>query len=131
MELIYLVVGVVLGSATAWLVARSKAIADLLQNETSLVVEHEKVKSLTEQLAEALQASEADRQKILDLNHALASLEADYRNLEEKLREQNQESLALHEKFTKEFENLANRIFDEKNRKFTEQNRTQLFEDRK
>ncbi|MDV3309457.1 MAG: DNA recombination protein RmuC [Cyclobacteriaceae bacterium] len=128
MELIYLVVGVVLGSATAWLVARSKAIADRRQNETSLVVEQEKVKSLTEQLAEARQASEADRQKILDLNHALASLEADYRNLEEKLREQNQESLALHEKFTKEFENLANRIFDEKNRKFTEQNRTQLFD---
>src|SRR5690606_862396 len=131
MELIYLIIGVALGAAAAWLIARSRAVADRSQNETALAVEAEKVKLVSEQLAEARRAADTEREKVLELKQALASIEADYRNLEEKLREQNQESQALQEKFTKEFENLANRIFEEKNRKFTEQNRTQLFDMRK
>lgn len=56
----------------------------------------------------------------------LTKKEADYANLYEKHREQKSEIEQLQEKFTKEFENLANRILDEKSLKFTEQNKTNL-----
>lgn len=47
-------------------------------------------------------------------------------NLQTKLNEQKIEVEKLNEKFTKEFENLANRILDEKSSKFTEQNRENI-----
>ena len=50
------------------------------------------------------------------------------RNLQEKLSEQKDDLENLQKKFTKEFENLANRIFEEKGNKFTEQNKEKLSE---
>jgi DNA recombination protein RmuC len=47
-------------------------------------------------------------------------------NLDLKNREQKGEVEKLQEKFTKEFENLANKILDEKSTKFTEQNRENI-----
>ncbi len=47
-------------------------------------------------------------------------------NLESKLAEQKSEVEKLQEKFTKEFENLANKILEEKSNKFTEQNKENL-----
>lgn len=46
--------------------------------------------------------------------------------LEEKLSENKTEIEKLQEKFTREFENLANKILDEKSNKFTEQNKENL-----
>ncbi len=56
----------------------------------------------------------------------LTKKEADFDNLLERHSEQKLEVTQLQEKFTKEFENLANRILDEKSTKFTEQNRINL-----
>ncbi|OOV18574.1 DNA recombination protein RmuC [Flavobacterium sp. LM4] len=52
----------------------------------------------------------------------LSKKEADFENLWERHKEQKAEITALQEKFTKEFENLANKILEEKSAKFTEQN---------
>ena len=52
--------------------------------------------------------------------------EADFDNLWDRNREQKQEVEQLQEKFTKEFENLANRILEEKSNKFTEQNKENM-----
>jgi len=52
--------------------------------------------------------------------------EADLENLRQKLGEQKEEVEQLQEKFTKEFENLANKILDEKSLKFTEQNQKNI-----
>ncbi|MDC6352312.1 DNA recombination protein RmuC [Zeaxanthinibacter sp. PT1] len=52
--------------------------------------------------------------------------ESDLVNLERKNQEQQQEVAQLQEKFTKEFENLANKILDEKSSKFTEQNKENI-----
>lgn len=56
----------------------------------------------------------------------LSKKEADFENLWERNKEQKQEVEQLQEKFTKEFENLANRILEEKSTKFTEQNRENM-----
>jgi DNA anti-recombination protein RmuC len=52
----------------------------------------------------------------------LSKKEVDFENLWERHKEQKNEITELQEKFTKEFENLANRILEEKSAKFTEQN---------
>jgi len=52
--------------------------------------------------------------------------ESDLDNLQAKLNEQKVEVEKLQEKFTKEFENLANKILDEKSTKFTLQNKENL-----
>ncbi|WP_418263127.1 DNA recombination protein RmuC [Flavobacterium faecale] len=56
----------------------------------------------------------------------LSKKEADFENLWERNKEQKEEVEQLQEKFTKEFENLANKILDEKSNKFTEQNKENL-----
>jgi DNA recombination protein RmuC len=52
--------------------------------------------------------------------------EADLENMRQKLEDQKKEVADLQEKFTKEFENLANKILDEKSLKFTEQNQKNI-----
>ena len=59
-------------------------------------------------------------------NIQLAKKEADFDSLLEKNKEQKQEVEQLQEKFTKEFENLANKILEEKTNKFTEQNKENM-----
>jgi len=56
----------------------------------------------------------------------LSKKETDFENLWERNKEQKQEVEQLQEKFTKEFENLANKILEEKTTKFTEQNKENL-----
>jgi DNA recombination protein RmuC len=51
---------------------------------------------------------------------------SDLQNLQEKLTENKKEVEQLQEKFTKEFENLANKILDEKSTKFTAQNKENM-----
>ena len=56
----------------------------------------------------------------------LAKKENDFDNLLERNKEQKQEVEQLQEKFTKEFENLANKILEEKTEKFTLLNQNNL-----
>ena len=53
-------------------------------------------------------------------------LDTELKNSELKLVENKQELDKINEKFTKEFENLANKILDEKSSKFTEQNKLNI-----
>jgi DNA recombination protein RmuC len=56
------------------------------------------------------------------LGNQIVRYEADMENLHIKNREQKEEVEKLQEKFTKEFENLANKILEEKSLKFTQRN---------
>jgi len=56
----------------------------------------------------------------------LTKKEVDFDNLWQRNKEQKEEVEKLQEKFTKEFENLANKILDEKSSKFTEQNKENM-----
>ncbi|GIM55502.1 DNA recombination protein RmuC [Capnocytophaga cynodegmi] len=61
-----------------------------------------------------------------ELNLLLTKNESEKEFLLTKLKEKSKESELLQEKFTKEFENLANKILEEKSSKFTEQNKENL-----
>src|SRR5690606_9753663 len=60
------------------------------------------------------------------LNAELTRKQADFENLQLKNEEQKLEVEKLQEKFTKEFENLANKILDENSKKFTVQNKDNI-----
>jgi DNA recombination protein RmuC len=73
-----------------------------------------------------LQATNSDKEIIRTEKDSLAiqlsKKEVDFENLWERHKEQKNEVEQLQEKFTKEFENLANKILEEKSTKFTAQN---------
>ncbi|MEY2868414.1 MAG: hypothetical protein RIR01_843 [Bacteroidota bacterium] len=78
------------------------------------------------QLENSNQEKEAIRTEKDSLAIQLSKKEVDFDNLWERNKEQKEEVEKLQEKFTKEFENLANKILDEKSNKFTEQNKENM-----
>ncbi|MGL3001608.1 DNA recombination protein RmuC [Flavobacterium sp. RSSB_23] len=82
--------------------------------------------SFEKQLQSSLQEKEAIRNEKDSLAIQLSKKEVDFDNLLERHKEQKNEVEQLQEKFTKEFENLANKILDEKSNKFTEQNKENM-----
>lgn len=93
----------------------------------------ERVKGLTAQIEEgktnyhqAVIEREILQKEKESLAIQLAKKENDFDNLWERTKEQKQEVTELQEKFAKEFENLANKILEEKTEKFTEQNKENL-----
>ncbi|HEY9008980.1 DNA recombination protein RmuC [Ohtaekwangia sp.] len=128
MEIIFLAVGIGIGAGAAWLVFKFKSSAETQSAASSILLEQEKNKGLQAQLSELKHELEVERHKVLESNNSLAASEADYRNLQEKLQDQRKELETLNERFTLQFKNLANDIFEEKSRKFTEQNKSNLFD---
>ena len=78
------------------------------------------------QLAQSNMEKEQIRTEKDALAIQLSKKEADFDNLWERNKEQKEEVNQLQEKFAKEFENLANKILEEKSTKFTEQNKENL-----
>ena len=125
MEITLLIIGLVTGSIIGWLIGRGKGTTSQ-EVSTTLIVEQEKNKALQNQVEALNQKLESERNRIEELNKNLSTTEADYRNLEEKLEERKKELDELQSKFSKEFENLANKILDEKSKKFTDLNKNTL-----
>lgn len=98
MNFLFLLLGAVAGLVIGWLWAKSKT-----SQVNAVPLEEFK---------------ESERLRI--------TAEANLENLKEKLENQKRELDELQKKFTLEFENLANRIFEDKSKKFTEQNKTNI-----
>ncbi|POR22810.1 DNA polymerase V [Flavobacterium columnare] len=79
-----------------------------------------------QQLKNSTIEKEAIRTEKEALAIQLSKKEVDFDNLLDRNKEQKQEVEQLQEKFTKEFENLANKILEEKSNKFAEQNKENL-----
>ncbi|PWI30448.1 DNA recombination protein RmuC [Flavobacteriaceae bacterium LYZ1037] len=104
-----------------------------LKNKGELSTLEERQKQLSQTIDNLKQDSnkiEIERNEIRNekelLNSELTRRNTEYENLQEKIKEQKAEVEKLQEKFSKEFENLANRILDEKSKKFTSQNKDNL-----
>ncbi len=138
MELIYLIIGLVVGFIIAFLLFKSKKAipieeANKLNEQINLLKVDsgklaERIKLFEEDKLSLQSEVKSEREKSEKLTSENSSLKSDYTNLQEKLSEQKSEIENLQEKFTKEFENLANKIFEEKGNKFTEQNKEKLSE---
>ena len=87
--------------------------------------ENEKL-AFQKQLQLNSQEKESIRTEKDSLAIQLSKKEVDFENLWERHKEQKNEITELQDKFTKEFENLANKILEEKSVKFTEQNNVNM-----
>lgn len=128
MEILFVVFGIAIGGVIAWLFAQTTFSKQSQQLSTELLIQQQKTAAFEQQISELKKEVEAERRNTLEANGNLAAVEADYRNIQEKLQEQKKEVEQLNEKFSLEFKNLANEILEEKTKKFTDQNRTNLFD---
>ncbi len=128
MEIFAVLAGMLAGAGVGWYIARLKFSTGSNEHAAKILVEQEKNKTLADQLQEAKRELQEQRALVVELNNSLGAAEADYRNLQEKLQDQKTELALLNEKFATQFKNLANDIFEEKSKKFTEQNKTHLFD---
>ena len=141
MDTVYLLIGIAIGFALAWFIKKSQQqgssapAEELIQLRTQLSEEsnlrsglqsqNEYIKQENEGLKGELKQNQTE---LLKLNNELSTTREESKNLLSRMSEQKQELTQLKEQFTKEFENLANKIFEEKTQKFTDQNKTNLSE---
>ena len=113
--IIALIIGIYIGK----LIFSSK-----LQSEKTFLEEN--INGLKQQLNLVNSEKETIRNEKEAITIQLTKKEVDLDNLWQRNKEQKEEVEKLQEKFTKEFENLANKILDEKSNKFTEQNKENM-----
>ena len=117
-----LVLGIYLGK----LIFISKMKAEKISLEEKALASETQLAHFKEVLEKERIEKERIRNEKESLAIQLTKKEVDFENLWERNKEQKQEVEQLQEKFTKEFENLANKILDEKSNKFTEQNKENM-----
>lgn len=133
MEIIYLVIGLIIGAVAAYIIAKYKyssgvaitpvELDDLKSQKTRA---EEKVNLFQSEVDELKTSLEAQRSKYLELNSDYHKITTQNINLEEKLENQKKEIEKMQEKFSTEFKNIANEILEDKSRRFTEQNQQNL-----
>ncbi len=119
MEIVFLLIGLLLGAGIVWLLLR-------FRYEAINIASDEKLRYLQKELEANRTDIEQKEKQIIDLNRNLSGKEADFRNISERLLEQKGELEKIQDKFRLEFKNLANEILEEKTKKFTEQNKSNL-----
>lgn len=152
MNIVFLIIGIIVGAILGFLIARvqkptatvgnnaeaEKQIA-ALQAENSIVKKQkEEQKADFEKLKTELQLSfeteknrllgelKAEQEKFLEASRSLEKSRTFFTAQEAKIVEQKKEIENLQAKLTVEFKNIANEILEEKSKKFTEQNKTNL-----
>ncbi|GAA4291472.1 DNA recombination protein RmuC [Aestuariibaculum suncheonense] len=103
-------------------------VKQVAQQDITKQTEHfnKQISDLKETISKIEHEREDIRREKEFLNSELAIKNTEFENLKLKNEEQKGEVEKLQEKFTKEFENLANKILDEKSEKFTLQNKENL-----
>ena len=119
MEVLYLVIGLIAGGGIVYLVLRSWLAGRRQYMKEKVIGLEEETLALDRQIKER----EAE---MIRLTRELAVATTNHKNLKEKLEEQKTDISNLQDRFRIEFKNLANEILEEKSKKFTEQNRSNL-----
>jgi len=113
------------GAVVTWFFVRNLTRAS---GDAIVLAEREKSKLILDQLTDVKRELEVERRRLLEVHNELASTDADYRNLQEKLNEQNTAFEKMSEKFTLQFKQLANDLLEEKSQKFTDQNKSNIMD---
>lgn len=139
MTIAYLLVGLVLGAFIGVLLERNRAkqganadpaLAQTTEklNEANIQLGglSEAVKMLTDERDRLRNELSLRTEEVSALNSRLASSIEKFKNQDDRLATQKQEIEDLHKKLNSDFELLANKLLEEKTKKFTEQNRENL-----
>lgn len=131
--------GVLIGGLITWLIVKMQSSRELgiVNNEkenqinalkSELKYESERSHGLMKDLEGINKDLKDERQRLLSASVTNSKLKVRYENLEEKLSEQKVQLKELQQQFAVQFKNLANDIFEEKSRKFTDQNKANIHE---
>jgi len=138
-EIVFLVIGLLIGFALAWFISKLKYSdqndaenvlenlkQDIFNLSSDIKVKDDRLNGLNESLKSIKEELNQKENIISNLERNLAGKDSDLRHINERLVENKKEVSELQEKFRLEFENLANKILEEKTGKFTEQNKKNL-----
>lgn len=120
--LIITVVGVFIGMFVGKLLSKVKSQAIEERNITLQEINQKSEKTINELQQEIKEIQSVKEELVIENTRQDSELQ----NLKSKYEENQKDVEKLQEKFTKEFENLANKILDEKSTKFTEKNKENL-----
>ncbi len=140
MDFLFLAIGLVLGAVVIFFYTKTQNNGPLdtteldnlrqqnqnLQNNLSR--SEERASQLAIQQEEYKHELNGKRQQVLELSTQLTARETDLTNLRQRLDEQKAEVEQLQQKFAIEFKNIANEILEDKSRRFTETNKTNIGE---
>jgi DNA recombination protein RmuC len=140
MDIIFLIIGLLIGGITSFLIAKYKFSSEkgvspeeinrlnteVSNLKTSLGKTEERILILQKDNEEKKSELISERNKSFQLASELSAKNTSYDNLKTRLEEQKTELETLQQKFTKDFELIANKILENKTEKFTEQNKTNL-----
>lgn len=151
MEIVYLIIGLIIGFVIAWLILKNKFLSEkgipdsefqeeqskvialekekeILENNLALEkrVSNEKIQDYANELNELKEELNQKNQAYIEVSNSLSARQEELKQLHIKIDEQKSEIDEIQKKFTMEFENLANKIFEDKSLKFTEQNKVNL-----
>lgn len=122
LTVVFLAIGITIG----FFISNLKQKAGTSSLEERIRSQAENEIKFQQHINEVTQDREAIRSKKEQLALELSRRNADFENLKQRNEEQKAEVEKLQERFQKEFENLANKILDEKSTKFTNQNKENI-----
>lgn len=94
--------------------------------ETNLKVLNEKIDEKDKEIFSLKETIETDNRELITKNQEIAKKNATIDSINEKLSTQKEEIEKLEQKFSAEFENLANKILETKSEKFTQLNKENI-----
>jgi DNA recombination protein RmuC len=118
MDYIALIIVIIIGAIVGFFIATSRK-----GSNEGLLAENGFLKS---ELDEKKKELEKAREEVNQANQRIATSIEKFKSQEEKLTTLKDELENINKKYTTEFENIANKILEEKTQKFTDQNKTNL-----
>ena len=126
--LIFLIalVGIGTGGFLGYFIASIKKKGDTKVLEERLVQQSHQFVRIEKELEETKDEKNNLLSEITTVQNALTTRNVEFENIKQRISEKTQELEQLQEKFTKDFEIVANKILEDKSSKFTIQNRENL-----
>ncbi len=133
MQIVFILTGFVAGAAIVYLILagrfskiRSETEGKFLEADRQRSILEDRLNQTTQILKNSEEQLNIERKSVVELNGSLAGQMMNATNLQEKLENQKKELEEIQKRFTTEFENLSSKILDEKSKKFTDLNRTNI-----
>lgn len=120
MDYILLIIGLAVGAIIGYLLANNKKNQSPAINDDSLILE---LRAYQQQINQDLQSERAQKESLIAQLSKQQQLQS---SLQERLNEEEKRAEEMRQRFAVEFQNLANKIFEEKSTRFTQQNKEQI-----
>ena len=124
MEILYLIIGIVLGIIVGWLLAKKQS-AKLQEENGQLSGRLANAENVFREKKEEIDGLKADKDRLISEN---SRFKTESEHLRQKLQEQKEEIEQLQEKFTKDFQLIADKILKQNSSEFAESNQKRLDE---